>query len=124
MDDHSLADRLMTYADALVAVSFVGSSGMCVGLMNPESRCSLISAFRAVSVGNLIFTVIVSVLLIILRRWESDLLAGTSSSKKARTYSRRLHVARLAVIWLSAISVVVFLMVAATGDPTCARQVR
>ena len=118
MDDRSFADRLVTYADALVAVSFVGSSGLSLALTDPESRCSLVTTAGAVSIGNLIFAGIVSVLLITLRRWELDLRTGTSASKKSTTYSRRLHVARLVVIWFSAIATVVFLL-AANRDPTC-----
>ena len=119
MDDRSLADRLVTYADALVAVTFVGTSGWSLALTNPESRCSLIHAAGPVSVGNLIFAAIVSILLITLRRWELDLLTGTAVSKKSAAYSRRLHVARLGVVWVSAIAIVIFLM-AALRDPTCA----
>ena len=119
MDDQSFADRLVTYADALVAVSFVGSSGLAVALTNPESRCSLVNTARPVSIGMLAFSGILSVLLITLRRWELDLRTDTPASKKSIAYSRRLHLARLVVIWFSAIATVAFLF-SATGGPTCA----
>ena len=123
LDDQSLADRLVTYADALVAVVFVGSSGIAVALTNPESRCSLVNTAGPVSMGNLIFAGIISVLLITLRRWELDLRTGTSPSKKAIGYSRRLHVARLVVIWFSAIATAFFLL-ASTGGSACAVSIR
>jgi len=87
--------------------------------MGADTHCSLVNAFRAVSVGLLIFAAIVSGVLITLRRWELDLLAGARGSKKSERYSRRLYVARLVVVWLSAIVVVGFLF-AASGDPACA----
>ena len=115
MDDRALASRLVTYADALVAVFFVGSAGLSQAITDPDVRCSLVASFREVSVGNLIFAAIVSVIVVTLRRWELDLLADARGSKKSEMYSRRLHVARLVIIWLSAIATVGFLAAAARG---------
>lgn len=108
----------MTYADALVAVSFVGTSGLSLALTDPDVRCSLVDAFGQVLAGNFVSAGIVSILLITLRSWESDLREGSSRSKKSESYSRRLHVARLAVVWISAIAAVV-LLAAATKGPAC-----
>ena len=119
MDDQSFADRLVTYADALVAVSFVGSSGLAVALTNPENRCSLIEAAGPVSIGMLVFSVIVSALLVALRGWELDLRVGAPVSEKSVRYSRRLFWARLVVIWFSATATIAFLL-AADGGPGCA----
>ena len=119
MDDRALASRLATYADALVAVFFVGSAGLSQTIMDPDVRCSVVASFRAVSVGNLIFAAIISGIVITLRRWELDLLADARGSKKSEMYSRRLHLARLVIVWLSASAVVGFLL-AATRDPACA----
>ena len=118
MDDRSIASRLVTYSDALVGMTVVGASGLSLALLDPDNRCSLTSAVFPISMGSLIFAAGVIMLLIILRRWELDLLEGTSESEKAMKYSNRLHVARLVAVSISAIATVVFL-VAAGGDPTC-----
>lgn len=87
--------------------------------MDSDARCSLVSAFPQVFAGNLVLAAVVSGLLITLRRWESDLRTDTARSEKSETYSRRLHVARLAIVGLAAVAAVVFLA-AATRDPACA----
>ena len=119
MDDRALADRLVTYADASVAVFFLGAAGVSNAIMGADTHCSLVNGFRSVSVGLLIFASIISFILITLRRWQLDLLAVTRGSKKSETYSRRLHVVRLVIVWGSAILAVGFRL-AAQGDPACA----
>ena len=119
MDDRALADRLVTYADALVAVSFVGMSGFSIALADPDVRCSITGGLTGIVVGNFIFGGTVSFLLVVLRSWESDLRSATSLSVKSARYSRRLHVARLIIVWFCAITVVVTLIIA-TRDPACA----
>jgi hypothetical protein len=118
MDDESLASRLVTYADASAAVFFVGAAGLSNAIMDANTHCSLANAFREVSVGIVSFASIISFTQITLRRWELDLLEGARVSKKAEMYSRRLHVARLAIVWLSAILVLSFILLL-QGDPAC-----
>ena len=36
-----LADRLVSYSDALVAVSFLGVSGIGLAVADPDIRCTL-----------------------------------------------------------------------------------
>jgi len=119
LEDRALADRLVTYADALVAVSFVGMSGLTIALADPDIRCSLIRGVTPVAVANLASAGVVSLLLIVLRSWEAELRSGASPSARAATYSRRLHVARFVIVWLCVITAVVTL-IAATRDPACA----
>lgn len=118
MDDKLIASRLVNYADALVGLTVVGVSGLAIALMDPPSRCSLSSAIIPVALGSSIFAVIVVTLLAILRRWEMDLLEGTAISKKAESYSLRLHIARLVLVGVSVTAAIVFL-VSAVADPKC-----
>lgn len=51
VDDRGIADRLVTYADALAAVCFVGTSGLSLALADPDVRCSLTSGVPQVVAG-------------------------------------------------------------------------
>jgi hypothetical protein len=119
VDDQALADRLVNYEDALTAVSFVGMSGLAITLSDPDTRCSLVQALPTVAIATTLYCAVVSALLVVLRRWESDLGSSTTISKKSATYSRRLHVARQVVVWFSAAAVVAALL-GASPDPNCA----
>ena len=119
MDDRTIADRLTNYADALVAVSFFGMSGISIGLLDPDIRCSIArGAYFPAAVGYLASASLTSLLLFVLRRWEIDLRPLASSSGKAARYTRRLRVARFIVVWFSAISAVIML-VSVSRDPAC-----
>jgi len=119
VDDRALADRLVNYADALAAISFVGASGLSLALADPDVRCSLVTGgLREVSFGNLGFGIVMSGLIWMLRRWELDLRDGESISIKARRYAGRLYAARHIVVWLSAVAAVGILF-AATQDTSC-----
>lgn len=118
MEDRTLADRFVTYSDALVAVSFVGTSGLSLAVADPDVRCSMVGGLVGVSIGNAMFSGIVSVLLVALRRWELDLRQDDPQSEKANVYSRRVHIARFAVVWLSAVMAAVIVRFA-TADPSC-----
>ena len=118
MEDRALADRLIAYADAVVAVSVVGLSGISIALADPDVRCSLIHGTKMVVAGNLVFAGVLSLLLVVFRNWESDLRSAIRPSPRSARYLRRLHVGRLAVVWLCAILIVVMLS-AAAKDLTC-----
>jgi len=118
LDDRAFADRLVNYADALTAVTFVGSSGLSVSLTDPDVRCSLINAVGSVAIGYFAMAAIVSVLLVILRRWELDLRSQEPLTRKSSLYSRRLQLARLVVVWVSS-GMAVLLLAYATHDPRC-----
>ncbi len=118
MDDRALADRLVSYADALVAVSFVGMSGLSIALADPDVRCSIADGLVPIMAGNVIFASVVSYLLRTLRKWETDLRADSPLSTKAADYSRRLYSGRFVVVWFSAIAAVSALA-AVTRDPSC-----
>ena len=50
-------------------------------------------------------------ILLVLRRWERELRSGAPVSPKAQRYSRKLHWARLAVVWISTVQLVVIMVV-------------
>lgn len=120
MEDRALADRLVTYADTLVAVSFVGMSGLSLALGEPDVRCSVAAVFKPVMLGNLASAFVVTALLVVLRRWEKDLRSDMPLSKKAGLYSGRLQVARFSIVWLSAVTVILAIY-AASKDSSCLR---
>ena len=107
--DRALADRLVNYADAIVAVAFVGVSGLGVALADPDARESVARAAEWVGGLNVAVGVVVSALLRLLRRWELDLRFGQPQSKKAAAYSRRLHAARYVVVWFAVVQSVVLM---------------
>jgi len=99
--DRALADRLVNYADAMVAVSFVGVSGLGIAVADPDTRTSVARGALWVAAGNAVVAIVVSVLLQLLRRWELDLRVAAPPSEKAARYSRKLHGARFAIVWLA-----------------------
>ena len=119
MEDRALADRLVNYADALAAVSFVGMSGFTIALADPEVRCSITQgALLPVSLINVISASAVTLILVILQRWERDLRSANPLSAKAARISGRLHVARFVIVWLSA-GAAVATLIASTRDTSC-----
>ncbi len=107
--DRALADRLVNYADAIVAVSFVGVSGLGIAVADPDTRESVARGAVWVAAANVIVGVVASGLLHLLRRWELDLRASAALSPKGARYSRRLHGARYVVVWFAVAQSVVFM---------------
>ena len=96
-----LADRLVNYADALTAVTFLGVSGLGLAVADPDARSSMALIANWVIASNVFLSVAFSAMLSVLCRWEADLRADLAPAPKARRYSRYLHYARLLVIWVS-----------------------
>jgi len=119
MKDAVLADRLISYSDAFVALAFVSISGLGIAAADPDIRCSLAYAARPISVSNFVSAAIMTVILVLFRRWESALRASDPPSEKAGRYSRHLHRARIFVVWLSC-GMAVFMLWALTRDESCA----
>lgn len=101
MADRELAQRLVTYADAVVALAFVGVSAFGVAVADPDVQCNLAGAKLSVIVASSLIGVIFSVFLLVLRRWELDLSAENGLSAKGRRYSRHLNLGRYLLIWIS-----------------------
>ena len=118
MEDHELADRLVSYADAIAAVAFVGISGLGIALGDPDVRCSIASALGPVVFSNLVSGTVMTILVLTLRRWELELRTERPPGERARAISRNLHVARIAVVWLST-AMAVLALFGASRDTSC-----
>ncbi|MFK7975348.1 MAG: hypothetical protein AB8C02_04390 [Halioglobus sp.] len=111
-EDRALADRLVNYVDAIVAVAFLASSGIGLALADPDTRESLESVAFGIIIGNALLGVVFSFIVAVLRRWELDLRQGVTHSAKYIRYSRRMYLAKHAVIWISIVQTVVILAAA------------
>jgi hypothetical protein len=100
-EDQALADRLISYSDAIVALAFIVSSGLGLSIADPDTRLTITDVAIGMIIGNAILGVVFSSLLAILRRWELDLRGDVPISEKYRRYSHRIYMARHVVIWLS-----------------------
>jgi len=115
---HGFADRLLSYADALAALSFVSVSGLGIAAADPDIRCSLAVVSLRIAVSNVIFAAIATVVILKLRAWESELRLGSDLSERALVISRKLHFARIAIIWGSTL-LALLVLYAITRDPSC-----
>jgi hypothetical protein len=118
VQDDALADRLVNYADAVVAAAFVGLSALSLSLGEPEIRCSMAQVVVLIALINTLTGVIFTVLLVWLRHWEFDLRIVVASAKVSM-YSRYLHRARIAVVWFASIASSLLVLASAT-DSACA----
>jgi hypothetical protein len=113
----ALADRLVNYSDALVAVSFLGMSGLGVVVADPDIRCSISSAIVEIIVANSVSTLLIVGVIIVLRRWEIDLRSGSPQEGKVARYAGLLHIARLVIVWASLVLSITLAM--ASGRSEC-----
>lgn len=111
-EDCALADRLVNYVDAIVAVAFLASSGIGLALADPDTRETLESVALGIIIANALLGVVFSLILTVLRRWELDLRTAVPLSKKYERYSKRMYIAKHAVIWLSIAQTVAILIAA------------
>ncbi len=114
----NFSDRLLSYSDALAAVSFVSVSGLGIAAADPETRCSLVLAAVPIAVSNLIFSITATAIMLKLRRWENELRSESELSERALEIARYLHLARLVIVWVSAL-LSTFLLYAITRDQSC-----
>lgn len=118
MEDHDLANRLVNYSDALVAVAFVGMSAAGVALGDPDIRCEFSRAPVAIGISNIAMGVLFSAALVLLRKWELSLRQGEEASTRALRYESILSLARHVILWFSIITTVGLIAVA-TRDDLC-----
>ena len=97
----ALADRLVTYSDALVAVAFVGASGLGLAVADPDIRVDVARVAGWVIVSNLVLGGLLSVLIHVFRRWELELRADLAPADATRRFSGYLHWGRLGVVWIA-----------------------
>ncbi|MEM7412114.1 MAG: hypothetical protein AAF430_17940 [Myxococcota bacterium] len=79
-EERALADRLVNYADAVVALAVVGASGVGVAIADPDIRESFTSAAFFIAAGNLVAAALYSALI---------QLCVVGSSTCARGYRQR-----------------------------------
>lgn len=108
----ALADRCVNYADALTAIVYLGVSGLGVALIDPDARHSLNNVTGWIIAGNIALCMLISALLMVLRRWELDLRSGEPQDAAVVRYSRYFNSARHCVVWLSLLQITVILLVA------------
>ena len=71
-EDRHLADRLVNYSDAVVALAFLVSSGLGLAVADPDTRDSVTGVAGGMMIGNAILGVIFSGLLMVMRAmWSS-----------------------------------------------------
>jgi hypothetical protein len=99
--ERALTDRLVAYADACVAVAFVGMSGLCLAVADPDTRADIARAADWVIVSNLLLGGLLSYLIHVFRGWEFELRDSVTRSAAAERVSRNLHWGRLGVVWVS-----------------------
>ena len=115
---HGFADRLLSYADALAALSFISVSGLGIAVADPDIRCSLALVPLRIAVSNIIFAAIATVVIVKLRVWESELRPASDLSERALEISRKIHLARVAIIWGSTL-LAILVLYAITQDTSC-----
>ena len=115
---NGFADRLLSYADALAALSFISVSGLGIAAADPDIRCSLALVPLRIAASNIIFATIATLVILKLRVWESELRPGSDLSERALEISRKIHLARIAIIWSSSL-LAVLVLYALTQDPSC-----
>ncbi len=118
MNRVTLADRFVSYSDAVGVFPFVQATAFSVALSEPDIRCSIAEIWIQVSVGNFIFAAITTIAVVLFRRSEMKLRAGEELDGMVATYLKRLHVGRLSIIWL-AFLYLFFSAYSATLDPLC-----
>jgi hypothetical protein len=114
-ETRALADRVVNYSDALVALMFIGASGLGIAVADPDARASMNLITTWMIGGNIFMGVLVSVLLVVLRRWELDLRNDLPVAVKVRRYSRYFYWARHFVVWLAVAQVTAILLLSSMG---------
>lgn len=117
MLEHELAQRLVNYADAIVAFAFVGVSAFGIAVADPDIRCGLATARPPTIVAAIITGAVFTIVLLLLRKGELDLRCEERLSVKALRYSTHLNTARFVLVWLSITATI--LLVTAISPAGC-----
>lgn len=117
MKREAVADRIVTYSDALVAFSLVNGLAFLVALGEPDIRCSIAEIATMIFWINALVPVTATLLLIWLRGMERALRGPTDDELVDRFWTL-MGRARFVLVWFFAgiVSVGIF---AATRDPRC-----
>lgn len=101
MNREALADRFVSYSDAATFFPLVQSVAFSAALADPDIRCSVAEIWLQISAGNLFFSILILTAIIILRRAELSLREEGELDAKVTQYLSRIHLGRLAVVWLT-----------------------
>jgi len=114
----TLANRFVNYADAASVFPLVQAIAFSVALSEPDIRCSIADIWLLVALGNIVFSVLLTVVIVIFRRAELVLRQEGETDKLVLTYLQRLQTGRFVIIWL-ACAFVVLSAYTAILDPLC-----
>jgi hypothetical protein len=114
----AVADRIVTYCDALVAFSLVNGLAFLVALGEPDIRCSIagIAGFVAIMSGSI--PVASTFLILWLRRYEQRLRGDEAEDELVARFWNVVGFFRLGLIWFFACVVLIGIW-AATKDVSC-----
>ena len=115
----ALADRLITFCDALAAFSLVNALAFLVTLGEPDVRCSIAGIATFIILANLLIAAVLSAGLVLLRRFERTLRAPTEPDPAVERFWSWAQAFRLVLVWGAAF-LVVFGVWAGAQDPVCA----
>ena len=127
MKREALADRIVTYSDALVAFSLVNGLAFLVALGEPDIRCSIAQISGITILGNLLFAAVVTLGLVALGRAERRFRANSSDEEGGGTgeedeeidrFLRGIHRTRFVLIWFF-MAIVLAGIFGATRDERC-----
>jgi len=119
MTRETLADRVITYCDALAAFSLVNAFAFLVTLAEPDIRCSIARISTFVIGANLVIPLLITVCLVMLRRFERSLRESGSQDPAVQMFWSYVQVFRLALVWVVT-GLVIFGVWAAAQDLACA----
>lgn len=109
-ETRALADRTVNYSDALVALVFIGASGLGIAVADTDTRSSMNLVTTWMIGGSIALGALISTLLIVLRRWELDLRIDLPTEGKVYRYSRYFYWARHIIVWLSVAHIAIILL--------------
>jgi len=84
MNRQVLADRIITYSDAVVAFALVNGFAFIISLGDPDIRCSIARVSGVAIAMNLIFPIASSYALVWLRDFERRLRGGANGEGESR----------------------------------------
>ncbi len=132
MNRITLADRMITYSDTIVAFSLVNGFAFLTTLGEPDIRCSIANVASVALTLNVIFPIAGTYGLVWLRRYERQLRTVEEDAESDDEASRDvtsdpmverfwnvLFRVRLGLIWLFAVLVILGIL-GATQDEHCA----
>ncbi len=118
MRREAVADRIVTYCDALMAFSLVNGFALFAALAEPDIRCSIANIAVFVGIVTVVSPLAATFALVWLRRYELRLREDVSDDALVSRFWRIVNISRLVLIWVFALIVVIGIW-AATQDSSC-----